>query len=94
MTRGTEICKDNGENVIKDGNLMESIEKSLVVQSLRVRDPYLDRRRGDDRRKIYSLVYFNQGNPDRRVNNERRKQGERRKNCFRVDTWSSVCPQE
>lgn len=66
--------------------------KKKKVQSLRKRDPYLDRRRGDDRRKSYSLDYFNKGNPDRRVHPERRAQFERRRGCYRVDTWSSVCP--
>ncbi len=54
-------------------------------------DPYLDRRSGEDRRKIYSLVYFNKGNKDRRVSDERRFNYERRENCVRVSQWSSVC---
>ncbi len=66
--------------------------KSQRMRSQRLRDPYLDRRRGDDRRKVHSLLYFNDGSPDRRSNIERRENIERRSNCYRVDVWSSVCP--
>ncbi|MDY6790398.1 MAG: hypothetical protein SWH54_03920 [Thermodesulfobacteriota bacterium] len=38
----------------------------------------IDRRSGDDRRKSYSLDYFENEGKERRVNEERRKQGERR----------------
>jgi hypothetical protein len=55
-------------------------------------DPYLDRRSGEDRRKVYSIDYFLQGKPDRRHRNERRSPGERRHDCIRINTWSSVCP--
>lgn len=59
---------------------------------MRQRDPFADRRCGDDRRKVYSLDYFQQDNPDRRSGRERRSGKERRSHCVRVSTWSSVCP--
>ncbi|MEE4240956.1 MAG: hypothetical protein V2I36_05790 [Desulfopila sp.] len=55
-------------------------------------DPYLDRRSGEDRRKVYSLDYFLKGGPDRRHRSERRSSSERRHNCIRINKWSSVCP--
>lgn len=60
----------------------------------RTRDPYLDRRSGEDRRKIYSIDYFLQNNPDRRSGKERRLNIERRQNCIRINEWSSICPDE
>ena len=57
----------------------------------RIKDPYLDRRQGDDRRQLYSLYYFQQGGPDRRRLAERRLNLERRKGYARVSTWASVC---
>lgn len=59
---------------------------------MRKRDPFLDRRCGEDRRKVYSLDYFQQDNPDRRKRGERRANFERRSGCIRITTWSSVCP--
>ncbi|MBM9605692.1 hypothetical protein [Desulfopila inferna] len=58
----------------------------------RKRDPYLDRRSGEDRRQVYSVDYFLKNNPDRRSGRERRSRIERRKGCIRVDEWASVCP--
>ena len=40
--------------------------------------PLVDRRSGDDRRKIYSLDYFENEGKERRLREERRQQGERR----------------
>lgn len=60
----------------------------------RKRDPYLDRRSGEDRRVVYSLDYFLQGKPDRRSGRERRLDLERRAGCIRINEWSSVCPEE
>lgn len=61
-------------------------------REMRRRDPFLDRRSGEDRRKVYSLDYFQMGNRDRRMKGERRKHKERRADCIRVSEWSSVCP--
>lgn len=66
--------------------------KAAKKKEMRKRDPFADRRSGDDRRKVYSLEYFQQDNPDRRVGRERRTGKERRGDCVRVSTWSSVCP--
>ena len=61
-------------------------------KEMRRRDPFMDRRSGEDRRKVYSLSYFQNGNPDRRKGIERRSGQERRADCVRISTWSSVCP--
>jgi len=68
-------------------------EKVLkVLKDARIRDPYLDRRSGDDRRQVYDADYFQNGGKERRSGKERRQQYERRKNCIRVSEWSSICP--
>ena len=41
---------------------------------------FIDRRSGEDRRKTYSLDYFENDGKENRVKEERRKQGERRVN--------------
>ena len=51
----------------------------------------MERRSGEDRRKIYSLKYFTDGGKERRSGLERRVASERRAECFRVSNWSSVC---
>lgn len=63
-----------------------------IFREMRRRDPFMDRRSGEDRRRVYSLDYFQKGNVDRRKNGERRKQKERRADCIRISEWSSVCP--
>ena len=50
----------------------------------------IDRRSGDDRRKVHNLNYFIRGGVERRKFIERRSQEERRKNWLRVDEWVSV----
>lgn len=54
------------------------------------RDYWIDRRSGDDRRKVHNLNYFIRGGVERRKFIERRTQEERRKNWIRVDEWVSV----
>jgi hypothetical protein len=66
-------------------------EKSRKKLLRRKRDRYLDRRTGEERRTVYSLDYLEK-NPDRRLGLERRGRDERRKDCIRVNEWSSVCP--
>lgn len=63
-----------------------------TFREMRKRDPFMDRRSGEDRRKVYSLEYFQAGNPDRRKRNEQRSNVERRADCVRISSWSSVCP--
>ena len=52
-------------------------EKSYFKDK-RVRDPYVDRRSGEDRRQIYDSDYFQNGGTERRHGKERRQHGERR----------------
>lgn len=66
----------------------------MASQNVRVRDPYLDRRSGEDRREVYDSDYFENGGVERRRGNDRRQQDERRDSCVRVSKWSSVCPDE
>lgn len=47
-------------------------EKKMTKRSI------IDRRSGEDRRKTYSLDYFENDGKENRVKEERRKQGERR----------------
>ncbi len=54
------------------------------------RQSKLDRRSGEDRRKIYSLDYFIKGGKERRQAEERRHKGERRNDWMRIDKWYSV----
>ncbi len=65
--------------------------KSSATTHFRLRDPYLDRRGGEDRREKYSLYYFSTGGTERRIAKERRINFERRKGYARVSTWASVC---
>jgi len=55
-------------------------------------DPYLDRRSDEDRREAYDLDHFAEGGLERRDEKERRNRKERRQDCVKVSTWSSVCP--
>ena len=57
----------------------------------RIRDAYVDRRSGEDRRQVYDADYFQNGGLERRSGKERRLNDERRKDCTRVSEWSSVC---
>ena len=68
------------------------MEDDLFLKDSRVRDPYMDRRSGEDRRLAYDADYFQDGGFERRKNNDRRQQDERRDSCIRVSRWSSVCP--
>jgi hypothetical protein len=63
----------------------------MKLKDARRRDPYLDRRSGEDRRQVYDADYFQNGGLERRSGKERRQQNERRKDCTRVSKWSSVC---
>ena len=57
----------------------------------RKRDPYLDRRSGEDRRQAYDIDYFAEGGIERRKGDHRRQPKERRKGCVKITKWSSVC---
>ena len=71
------------------GSLKMKEEK--VLKDARIRDPYVDRRSGEDRRQVYDADYFQNGGLERRSGKERRKHDERRKDCTRVSEWSSIC---
>ena len=57
----------------------------------RVKDPFIDRRSGEDRRQVYNADYFQNGGVERRSGKEQRRHFERRKGCIRVSEWSSIC---
>ena len=57
-------------------------------------DTLMDRRKGEDRRRVYDADYFENGGPERRKTRERRRRDERRKECVRVSKWSSICPDD
>ena len=66
----------------------------MASQNARTRDPYMDRRSGDDRRQVYDSDYFESGGLERRHGIDRRQPDERRDSCIRVSDWSSVCPDD
>jgi hypothetical protein len=67
------------------GNVKLNIEK-------RLRDPYVDRRAGEDRRWLYDTGYFENGGTERRKGAERRWPDERREDFVRVSQWVSIFP--
>ena len=58
------------------------------MQERRVMD--IDRRSGDDRRRVYDFDHFIAGGVERRSWKERRSNDERRKDWLRAGRWSSV----
>lgn len=64
----------------------------MIMHDARVRDPYMDRRSGEDRRVVYDSDYFDNSGVERRHGRDRRQNDERRDSCVRVSNWSSVCP--
>ena len=50
----------------------------------------IDRRFGEDRRRLYYLDYFLNGGVERRSWEERRGQAERRVEWMRVNKWASI----
>ena len=52
-------------------------DKNLKKEKMKKRS-FIDRRSGEDRRKTYSLDYFENDGKEKRVKEEGRKQGERR----------------
>ena len=65
--------------------------KKPIFTNRRVADPYVDRRSGEDRRKVYSSDYWDNWGIERRTLKERRLPKERRSSFARVSKWSSVC---
>jgi len=70
------------------------LEYKKISINKRKRDPYVDRRSGEDRRKIYLADYFENSGLERRSGKDRRHQGERRKGFIRVSKWSSIIQDE
>ena len=66
----------------------------ILMKNKRKKDPYVDRRSGEDRRTKYDLDYFQEDGTERRNSKERRRKGERRDHCVPVSDWSSVCPED
>jgi hypothetical protein len=64
-------------------------EKNFIEK--RIRDPYLDRRSGEERRQVYDSDYYENGGIERRSGKERRQNSERRRDCIKISQWSSVC---
>ena len=60
----------------------------------RTGDPYMDRRSGDDRRRVYDSDYFEENGKERRSHQERRRKKERREDCIPTGDWTSVCPDD
>ncbi|MBW2608204.1 MAG: hypothetical protein JRD05_11280 [Deltaproteobacteria bacterium] len=52
-------------------------DKNMKKEKMKKRS-FIDRRSGEDRRKTYSLDYFENDGKEKRVKEERRQQGERR----------------
>ena len=72
-------------------SLRWDMSDSQTMKDRRIRDPFLDRRCGDDRREAYELGYFAQGGIERRKGMERRQKEERRDQYVQISQWSSVC---
>jgi hypothetical protein len=71
-------------NDIKETEPGKALSKSPMRRSL------VDRRSGEDKRRLYSLDYFTDGGEERRKGRERRQSGERRSAWMRVYKWCSV----
>jgi len=70
---------------------MDEIE---FLEDRRLADPYVDRRLGEDRRKVYDSEYWESEGIERRTQKDRRQQKERRSTWVRVSEWSSVCTKD
>ena len=70
-------------------NITEAEPKKAISKSP-MRRSLVDRRSGEDNRKLYSLDYFTDGGEERRKGRERRQSGERRSAWVRVYKWCSV----
>lgn len=69
---------------IKEAEPKKTLAKAPLRRSL------VDRRSGEDKRRLYSLDYFTDGGEERRRGRERRQSGERRSAWVRVYKWCSV----
>ena len=71
-------------NDIKEAEPKKALSKGPMRRAL------VDRRSGEDMRRLYSLDYFTDGGEERRRGRERRQTGERRSAWARVYKWCSV----
>ena len=55
------------------------------------RNSPLDRRTGNDRRRVYNLDYLLKGGIERRRRSDRRSYFDRRAGWMRVSRWHSIC---
>ena len=67
------------------------MDEKPILKERRVRDPYIDRRSGEDRRQVYDTAYWESEGIERRSAKDRRKEKERRDGCVKISKWSSVC---
>jgi len=69
---------------------LKEAEVRKRASKLPMRRALIDRRSGEDKRKLYNLDYFIGGGAERRKGKERRKPEERRRDWARVYKWCSV----
>jgi hypothetical protein len=72
--------------------MIKKMEEKEYFKDMRVGDPYIDRRSGEDRRQVYDADYWESEGIERRSANDRRQHDERRDRWVKVSKWSSVCP--
>jgi hypothetical protein len=68
------------------------MSESQSLKDRRIGDPYLDRRLGDDRRKINNLEFFEHGGIERRSWVESRQDENHSVQSVNGSQWSNVCP--
>jgi hypothetical protein len=68
------------------------MSESQSLKDRRIGDPYLDRRLGDDRRKINNLEFIEHGGIERRSWVESRQDGNHSVQSVNGSQWSNVCP--
>jgi len=88
---GVEPVTDEVEYLLAEQERI-IMEDDVFLKNSRIRDPYVDRRSGEDRRLAYDSDYFEDGGLERRKHDDRRQPDERRESCIRVSRWTSVCP--
>ena len=75
---------------MEDTDPIEKSESNDKPSKISVKRSPIDRRSGEDKRKLYSLDYFTDGGEERRKGKERRQSEERRSGWARVYKWCSV----
>ena len=58
------------------------MKEEKISNDVRLSDPYVDRRSGEDRRQVYYPDYFKKGGLERRSGKERRKDKDRRSDKY------------